>query len=603
MQPCAEAISASDYCDTPDNRLGSRVAQREKGWSRSILNGARGDFTSPAVFVKVAAGSIDDFTARRELSTDIAKVLQGSQSIRDAARRQSWQRKLPVPHVTSSAIDQSGMLIDLHRREQALALQTTDGELSYGELARAARAHAARLAAEGVKPGDRVALWATPNARTVAAFVGNALCGVTSVPLNPAIGERELAHLLADAAPKMVLAADKAPFVARAPDTCEIEVTGPTSIRLVELAPNAPALVLYTSGTTGPPKGAVLTFANLAHNLDALADAWAWSEDDILVHALPLFHVHGLCLGLFGSLRKGASLRLLPRFSPAAVCEALADGSSLFFGVPTMYRRLVEHCEAAPGAAAALTRARLLVSGSAALPVREHQRIEALSGQRPVERYGLTETLINCSTRHDGSRPAGTVGPPLNGVQLRLLDEAGAALAPDEPFGEVAVRSPSVFAGYLNRAEATTKTIDADGFFHTGDMGSLDSNGNLRLVGRKSTDIIKTGGYKVGAGEVEAALLEHPAVREAAVVGIADDDLGERIAAFVVLLPGSEVANEALIEHVAGTLAPHKRPRLVRQVDALPKNAMGKVQKSRLRAACSDLADPSQRGTAGGKQS
>jgi malonyl-CoA/methylmalonyl-CoA synthetase len=249
-----------------------------------------------------------------------------------------------------------------------------------------------------------------------------------------------------------------------------------------------------------------------------------------------------------------------------------------------MYHRLAEHCEAVPADAARLSRARLLVSGSAALPVRENERLYRLFGQRPVERYGLTETLILCAARHDGPRTPGTVGAPLPGLTLKLVDDGRRTIAPGkEVIGEIAVKGPCVFQGYLNRPDATAEVLDSDGFFYTGDIASIDERGEVRIVGRRATDLIKTGGFKVGAGEVEAALLEHPAVREAAVVGAPDDDLGERIVAFVVLSPGAQPSAEELAEHVARLLAPHKRPRAVRFVETLPRNAMGKVLKKQLR--------------------
>jgi malonyl-CoA/methylmalonyl-CoA synthetase len=255
----------------------------------------------------------------------------------------------------------------------------------------------------------------------------------------------------------------------------------------------------------------------------------------------------------------------------------------MLFGVPTMYHRLAEHCEATPDDARRLARARLLVSGSAALPVRENERLFRLFGQRVVERYGLTETVINTAARHDGPRTPGTVGPPLPGVALRLVDDQRRPVAagPDV-LGEVAVRGPNVFAGYLNRPDATAAALDADGWFYTGDIAALTELGEVKIVGRRATDLIKTGGYKVGAGEVEAALLEHPAVREAAVIGVPDDDLGERIVAFVVAAPGAAPSAGELADHVAKLLAPHKRPRSVRLVQALPRNAMGKVLKKQL---------------------
>jgi malonyl-CoA/methylmalonyl-CoA synthetase len=474
------------------------------------------------------------------------------------------------------------LLPSLGRPGHHPALVTADATLGYPELERAALAHAGRLHADGIRPGDRVAVWATPQAATIAAIVGQALAGVATVPLNPAVGAKELAHVLRDAAPRLVLAGDPAAFQDRTPGVRGIALDGPPAAPAPP-GPDDPLLVLYTSGTTGAPKGAVLTHRNAAFDLDALADAWGWTPADVLVHALPLFHVHGLVLGILGSLRVGGTVELLPRFSPEAVSAAFGRGGTLLFAVPTMYHRLAEHCEAHPGDARQLGRARLLVSGSAALPVRENDRLFRLFGQRVVERYGLTETLIVTAARHDGPRTPGTVGPPLPGLELRLVDEQRRPLAPGpDVLGEVVVRGPSVFPGYLNRPDATAEAIDAEGFFQTGDIAALTPLGEVRIVGRKATDLIKTASYKVGAGEVEAALLEHPGVREAAVIGVADDDLGERIVAFVVPYPGAAPAPQALIDHVAGALAPHKRPRTIHLVESLPRNAMGKVLKKEL---------------------
>jgi malonyl-CoA/methylmalonyl-CoA synthetase len=465
------------------------------------------------------------------------------------------------------------------------ALRIGATTLSYRELDAAARAHAARMAADGISAGSRVAVWATPDLRTLAAIVGNVLAGVATVPLNPAIGEAELGHVLRDATPRLVLAADPGPFRARTPRARAISLDGPERGGIVDASPDDPLLVLYTSGTTGPPKGAVITFRNAAFDVDALADAWGWTADDVVVHALPLFHVHGLVLGVLGSLRVGGTLELLPRFTPEGLCAAVGRGRTMLFGVPTMYHRLAEHAEAAPDDARRLAAARLLVSGSAALPVRVNDGLARLVGQRVVERYGLTETLIVCAARHDGPRTPGSVGPPLPGIALRLLDEEGRSLPPSAGvLGEIAVSGPTVFAGYLGRPDATRAAIDAEGFFHTGDIASLTADGEVRIVGRRATDLIKTGGYKVGAGEVEAALLEHPAVREAAVIGAPDEDLGERIVAFVVPAPGAAPAPEDLGDHVARLLAPHKRPRVVKLVASLPRNAMGKVMKKELGA-------------------
>lgn len=477
------------------------------------------------------------------------------------------------------------LLGDLAARGARPALRTDRETVSFADLDRAARSHAARLRTDGIGPGDRVAVWATPELPTVAAVLGNALLGAVTVPLNPAIGEGDLGHVLADSAPRLVLAADPAPFRPRAPQTAAVALDGPAGPVPPAPAPEDPFALIYTSGTTGRPKGAVTTHGAVAFDLDALAGAWGWTERDLLVHALPLFHVHGLFLGVLGPLRVGGGLRLLSRFSPEGVCAAMEAGGTMLFGVPTMYHRIAEHCEASPADAARLARARLLVSGSAGLPVRENDRLHRLFGQRPVERYGLTETLILCAARHDGPRTPGTVGPALPGVELRLVDDRRRPIAPGpDVLGEIAVRGPCVFPGYLNRPDATAEAMDADGWFYTGDIAALTPAGEVRIAGRRATDLIKTAGYKVGAGEVEAALLEHPAVREVAVVGVPDDDLGERIVAYVVAAPGAAPRAEELADHVARHLAPHKRPRVVRLVEALPRNAMGKVLKKQLAA-------------------
>jgi malonyl-CoA/methylmalonyl-CoA synthetase len=260
----------------------------------------------------------------------------------------------------------------------------------------------------------------------------------------------------------------------------------------------------------------------------------------------------------------------------------------MMFGVPTMYHRLADAAERDPHLARAIAGARLLVSGSAPLPASDHERIARTTGQRIVERYGMTETLMNCAVRAAGDRRPGSVGPPLDGVQVRLIDDEGATIADGDStsIGEIHVRGSNLFLRYLNQPEATANAMTADGWFRTGDVAAHDSDGYLRIVGRLSTDIIKTGGFKVGAGEIENALLEHPGIAEAAVTGELDPDLGERIVAWVVLAPGHRPSESELIDHVARLLAPHKRPRLVHYLDALPRNDMGKVTKKTLVGPC-----------------
>ncbi|WP_316782748.1 acyl-CoA synthetase [Streptomyces sasae] len=467
---------------------------------------------------------------------------------------------------------------------EQVALRFGPRSLTYGRLAAAAGALAGR-----VGDADRVAVWATPELETAVAVVGTLLAGKAAVPLNPKSGDKELAHILADSAPSAVLAAPGAelpPALASLPRIdVDVDASGPVpEDRTTE---SDPALVVYTSGTTGPPKGAVIPRRALAATLDALADAWQWTGEDTLVHGLPLFHVHGLVLGILGPLRRGGSVRHLGRFDTDGVARELNDGATMLFGVPTMYHRIAEALPDDPGLAKALGRARLLVSGSAALPVHDHERIAAATGRRVIERYGMTETLMNTSVRADGEARAGTVGVPLPGVELRLVEEDGTAIAEydGETVGEIQVRGPNLFTEYLNRPDATAAAFTADGWFRTGDMAVREPDGYVRIVGRKATDLIKSGGYKIGAGEIENALLEHPGVREAAVTGEPDADLGERIVAWIVPAdPQSPPSAQELADHVAGRLAPHKRPRVVRYLDALPRNDMGKIMKRALGA-------------------
>jgi malonyl-CoA/methylmalonyl-CoA synthetase len=450
------------------------------------------------------------------------------------------------------------------------AVRVGEDALTYEALAGAAGAVAARL--DGA---SRVAVWAVSSLETVVAVVGALAAGVPVVPINPKAGTRELEHILGDSSPDLIFG----------PEHEVVDVSASEPLPAAEPDDEAPAIIVYTSGTTGPPKGVVLPRRALATNLDALADAWDWGPDDVVAHGLPLFHVHGLILGMLGPLRLGGSALHLGRFSSEAAAAALAGRATMLFGVPTMYHRLAADLEASSSLAAAVGQARLLVSGSAALPARDHERISAACGLLPVERYGMSETLMNTAIRADGERRPGTVGVPLPGVSVRLVDDAGAELdvSDDSTVGEIQVRGPNLFLEYLNRPDATAEAM-RDGWFATGDVATRSPDGYIRIVGRRATDLIKSVGYKIGAGEIENALLEHAAIAEVAVTGEPDDDLGERIVAWVVLEHGaSRPADRELQDHVAGLLTPHKRPREVRYLDELPRNAMGKVTKATLR--------------------
>ncbi len=477
------------------------------------------------------------------------------------------------------------------------ALSFPDRLLTYAELRRAARNVAAEL--DGAA---RVAVLAEPRIETCVAVIGALLAGVPVIPINPKSGVSELAHIVSDADPEAIAVApgSGAPEAFAGRRRVEVALDGPgprsgsgsgsgsaderaPTRAITEPPDDAPALIVYTSGTTGRPKGAVLPRRAIASNLDALAEVWRWTDADVVAHGLPLFHVHGLVLGILGPVRRGGTAVHIGRFSPDGVQEALNGHATMLFGVPTMYRRLADAAGESAELAAALGSARLLVSGSAALPASEHARIQELTGRGVVERYGMTETLMNTAIPAGADPAPGTVGPPVPGVQVRLVDDDGQALegSDDETIGEIQVRGPNLFLEYLNRPDATAEAM-RDGWFATGDMAARTAAGYIRIVGRRATDLIKSGGYKIGAGEIEGCLRGHPAVDDVAVTGEADDDLGERVVAWVVLRDGASADASELSDHVAGELAPHKRPRTVHFLQELPRNEMGKVQKARL---------------------
>ncbi|TCO65412.1 acyl-CoA synthetase [Actinocrispum wychmicini] len=464
------------------------------------------------------------------------------------------------------------MFSELVTGNERPALRFGSTALTYGELAGVAGGVAAQVIGR-----KRVAVWATPTPETVVAALGALVAGVPVIPINPKVGTRELEHILSDSSPDLLLGG---------PDVgvprLSVDLGAAVALPDIPVGDEDPAFVVYTSGTTGPPKGVVLPRRAVVSNLDALAVAWEWTAADVLVHALPLFHVHGLIVGVVGPLRRGGSVRHLTRFSSADIAAEFASGATMMFGVPTMYHRLAADVEQDAELASAFGRARLLVSGSAALPASDHERIARATGQRIVERYGMSETLMNCSVRASGERRPGAVGPPVDGVSVRIVDEQGDPVGAGE-VGEIEVRGPNLFLEYLNRPDATAAAF-RDGWFRTGDVATLDPDGYVRIVGRRATDLIKSGGYKIGAGEIENVLLEHPDVLEVAVTGEPDDDLGERIVAWVVAAPGARPAAEDLVDHVARLLTPHKRPRVVRFLDSLPRNEMGKVTKRALTA-------------------
>jgi malonyl-CoA/methylmalonyl-CoA synthetase len=463
----------------------------------------------------------------------------------------------------------------LARPDGGEAIRIGDEALTYDRLARGAAAVAKR-----VRGARRVAVWAQPTLELCIGVVGALAAGAAVVPLNAGSGSRELDHILTDSAPELLLTAPGGTTPAAKIPTIDVNREQDGGPLPDELADDGIAFVMYTSGTTGPPKGVQIPRRAIASNLDALAEIWSWTADDRLTHSLPVFHVHGLILGILGPLRVGGQVEHAGRFSAAALASSLRRGATMMFGVPTMYHRIATEATVDASLAEAFAGARLLVSGSAPLAVSDHERIRELTGQSVLERYGMTETLMNAGVRTGEEIVPGRVGRPLPNVELKLIDEAGGTLdaRDDETIGEIAVRGPNLFAGYLNRPVDTAAALK-DGWFITGDLATRNQAGSLRIVGRKSTDLIKSGGYRIGAGEIEAALLQHPAVAEAAVAGRPDPDLGERIAAWVVTEPGSAVSADELGAHVEQQLSRHKRPREVHLVQSLPRNEMGKVLK------------------------
>ncbi|GAB2646203.1 acyl-CoA synthetase [Prescottella soli] len=465
---------------------------------------------------------------------------------------------MPRPLLTSLADPGNG-------GEDRHAVRVGDAALTRSELISAAAA-----VADEITGATSVAIDATASIETVIAVTGCLMAGVPAVPVPPDSGPAERNHILKDSGAQLWLGAYRED-VALPSVLVDSRARSGSTHREPDLG--SAAMIMYTSGTTGAPKGVVLSRSAVAAGLDGLADAWDWGPDDTLVHGLPLFHVHGLILGVVGALRHGSPLVHTVRPTPESYA---AEGGSLYFGVPTVWSRVC----ADEAVARALGSARLLVSGSAPLPVPVFERMRALTGSAPIERYGMSETIITLSTRFDCERRPGWVGLPLRGVATRLRDQAGNPVPHDgETLGQLEIAGPTLFDGYLGNFEKTAESMTDDGWFKTGDIAVVDEQGFHRIVGRESIDMIKSGGYRIGAGEVEQALLNHPDVREAAVVGVPDDDLGQRIVAYVV---GDCDDHRELSNFVAQTLSIHKRPREIRAVDVLPRNAMGKVQKKLL---------------------
>lgn len=481
---------------------------------------------------------------------------------------------------------------DLGRHGDRPVLVSGDEHVHAAELITAVGRAAAALRARGITRGDRVAWLGPTDPDTVVGLLGVQAAGAIAVPLNPRHTPGELQHVVDDSDSVLVVAHPS--LHDRVVDLDRPHATSTEFTTVADTAPAMPpcdvddgdtALLVYTSGTTGKSKGVAIPWRALVSNMSALGSLWGVGPRDTCCVMLPLFHVHGLCIGIYAMLLAGATIHLHPRFDMGALVADFRDrGATVLLAVPTMYVALLEHLAVQPDGAAALRRARLFTAGSAPLSPAVLDAFEAATGHRILERYGMTETLITLSNPLHGERRPGSVGMPVPGVEIRVVGEDG-SVAPPGVLGELQVRGDSIMSGYWRDAAATAAAF-ADGWFRTGDVVVRDADGRVRIVGRMSTDIVKSGGFKISTREIEDLLRTHALVHDVAVVGVADDRWGERVVAVVASAAAGAIAGvvAALERHCREGLADYKRPRQWILVDALPRNAMGKVEKVQLRA-------------------
>ncbi|MCY4145769.1 MAG: AMP-binding protein [Chloroflexi bacterium] len=485
---------------------------------------------------------------------------------------------------------------------QKTAILFLGGEaVSYAQLAQTTNRTAHYLRALGIDPGDRVAAQLPKCLPFITLHLAAMQIGAVFLPLNPGYPPAELRYFLADAGARLLFAdrtkqAALTEMSASLPALQEaifIDADAPWSDRVsgysanpvsLPVDPDQTAMMLYTSGTTSRPKGALITHGNLTANIEALHSAWGWRADDLLLHALPIFHVHGLVVALHGALHAGATAELLPDFDAAAVLDLLQSRRySVFMGVPTMHRRLYAQ---AAGTRIDLSFMRLLTSGSDRLPDDLFFGYQRSFGVTLLERYGMTETGMNLSNPLHGERRVGSVGMPLPGVRARIADPATDLPLPDDVVGEVQISGAHVFAGYWNQPEKTARAFTEDGWLRTGDLGSRSRDGYFTLKGR-AKDLIISGGLNVYPPEVELALMTHADVAACAVIGCPDAEWGELVVAVIVLAPGAAPTADEIRAHCRDRLAAYKAPRRVVFAAELPRNALGKAQKALLRGtAC-----------------
>jgi malonyl-CoA/methylmalonyl-CoA synthetase len=479
--------------------------------------------------------------------------------------------------------------------EQPLLLIPGGRVIHYDDIKAASARLAHALVAAGCQSGDRVAVQTDKHWQALALYLACLRAGLVYLPLNTAYQRSELDHFFADAQPRVIVCNPEnlglVATLARDATVLTLDAHGgelmdraapfPATFETVESRPDDSAAIVYTSGTTGRSKGAMLTHRNLASNALALVEAWGFTRGDVLLHALPIYHVHGLFVAIHCVLLSGARMLWLPKFDAREVASLLPR-ATVMMGVPTFYSRLL----AEPSFSRESCRTiRLFVSGSAPLLAERFDAFRERTGQSILERYGMTETGMNTSNPLAGPRVAGTVGKPLPGVELRIVGDDG-AMRQSGQIGAVQIRGPNVFAAYWRMPDKTREEFTADGFFKTGDMGEIvadgPAQGYVRLVGR-AKDLIITGGLNVYPKEIEERIDSMPGVLETAVIGVPDPDLGESVTAVVVARPGHALTEGAIINALKADIAGFKVPKRVHFVDDLPRNAMGKVLKSALR--------------------
>ncbi|HWW57373.1 MAG TPA: malonyl-CoA synthase [Sphingopyxis sp.] len=484
--------------------------------------------------------------------------------------------------------------------------------VTYGAIGEMSGRYANLLGDLGVAQGDRVAVQCEKSIDMIALYLGVVRAGAIFLPLNPAYTAAEVAYFLGDSEARLFVCRpdtlDALRPVAEAAGVGVVETLGEdgtgslaraaarcaSQFSTVELAAGDLAAILYTSGTTGRSKGAMISHENLASNALMLKDYWAFERKDALLHALPIFHTHGLFVATNTIMAAGASMRFLPRFDIDEVIAALPHATTMM-GVPTFYIRLLDD----PRFDEALVRhMRLFISGSAPLSADVHQAFEARTGHAVLERYGMTETNMNISNPYAGRRRAGTVGFPLPGVGIRITDPETHAPVPAGAVGMIEIQGSNVFSGYWRQPEKTASEF-RDGWFVSGDLGRIDDEGYISIVGREK-DLIISGGYNIYPAEIETVLDEIAGVRESAVIGVPHPDLGEAVVAVITIAPSGDLSEDRILSHLSGSLARFKQPRAIRFVDELPRNSMAKIQKNRLRERFQDMfagASPSGRGS------